>query len=177
MTNSNLKALNRMSEEEFGAAFPNGNEDACRAYLVTRRWPQGVRCPRCDSDRVLTLGPPFQWKCRACSVGGYTFSEKVGTIFEATKKPLHIWYKALRLILLSDSPVNAHQVWRQLDVRSTRTAWTMTRIIRFAVAKRGAATFGHVIEIDAAAVRAAWATYDRSKAKPPKKRDRRLRTM
>jgi hypothetical protein len=83
----------------------------------------------------------------------------------------------LRFILLSDSPVNAFQIWRQFDMRSTRTAWTMTKVIRFAVAKRGASTLGNVVVLDPAAVRAALATYDRAKAKPKKKRDRRPRTM
>jgi hypothetical protein len=83
----------------------------------------------------------------------------------------------LRLILLSESPVNAFQVWQRFDMRSTRTAWTMTKVIRFAIAKRGAGTLGNVVELDAAAVRAALATYDRAKARPKKKRDRRPRTM
>jgi hypothetical protein len=126
---------------------------------------------------VLTLGRPFQWNCKACSPKGYNFSEKVGTIFESTKVPLRMWFEVLRLILMSEPPVNAFQIWRQFDMRSTRTAWTMTRVIRFAVAKRGAGTLGNVVELDPAAVRAALATYVRAKAKPKQKRDRRLRTM
>jgi transposase-like protein len=172
-----LKPLNRMSEAEFVSAFPVGDEESCRAYLVAMRWPDGVRCPRCNNERVLTLGRPFQWNCKACSPKGYNFSEKIGTIFESTKISLRTWYEVLRLILLSESPVNAFQVWQRFDMRSTRTAWTMTKVIRFAIAKRGAGTLGNVVELDPAAVRAALATYDRAKARPKKKRDRRPRTM
>src|SRR4051794_25538935 len=81
------KPLNRMSEAEFEAAFAVGDQNACRDYLVARRWPEGVRCPRCNNSRVWTLSRRFQWSCKECSSQGYNFSEKVGTIFEGTKVP------------------------------------------------------------------------------------------
>ncbi len=33
--------------------FPD--EDACCAYLVAHRWPEGVHCPRCGNAKVYTL--------------------------------------------------------------------------------------------------------------------------
>ena len=34
-----------ITNSEFEARF--ATEDACRAYLVQLRWPDGFRCPRC----------------------------------------------------------------------------------------------------------------------------------
>jgi hypothetical protein len=57
------KAIDHMTEPQLEAAFPD--ETACIAYLVARRWPNGVHCPR-------------------CAVDGYCFSHFAGTIFENT---------------------------------------------------------------------------------------------
>ncbi|MGB8364404.1 MAG: transposase [Rhizomicrobium sp.] len=35
----------QMSVAQWEKAFPD--EDACDAYLVVHRWPDGVSCPRC----------------------------------------------------------------------------------------------------------------------------------
>ena len=42
------KPVPQMTVAQFDATFPD--EDACKAYLQARRWPDGVRCPRCDND-------------------------------------------------------------------------------------------------------------------------------
>jgi len=31
------------------------DEDRCRTYLEQLRWPEGVRCPRCDNDKVKAI--------------------------------------------------------------------------------------------------------------------------
>src|SRR5437016_5335982 len=36
----------------------------CREYLVARRWPNGVACPRCGSQNVLFLEKYSRWQCR-----------------------------------------------------------------------------------------------------------------
>ena len=75
----------QMSVAQFEAAFPT--EEACDRYLVARRWPNGVICPRCGSDRPYELKTmPFKWECPDCSEGGYRFSNIDGTIFENTNK-------------------------------------------------------------------------------------------
>ena len=38
-----------------GAVVYFANPDNCRNYLVARRWPNGVICPRCGSDKVVFL--------------------------------------------------------------------------------------------------------------------------
>ena len=47
------KSIHQLTAAQFDTMFPD--EEACWAYLVGRRWPKGVRCPRCGSDRVYDL--------------------------------------------------------------------------------------------------------------------------
>ena len=50
MTAKQPKPVHQMTIAQFEAAFPD--EEACRAYLVARRWPNGVQCPRCGNAKV-----------------------------------------------------------------------------------------------------------------------------
>ena len=76
----------QMTLPQWEAAFPDDN--ACKAYLTARRWPNGVpTSPRCGNDKVWDLkARPFHWDCPACGPGrgGYRFSVLVDTIFENT---------------------------------------------------------------------------------------------
>ncbi len=47
------KAVHQLTAHQFEAMFPH--EDACKAYLQARRWPEGVRCPRCGNAAVYDL--------------------------------------------------------------------------------------------------------------------------
>jgi len=79
------KPVHQMTEREFETRFPLGDEDACKAYLKARRWPQGVVCPRCGNPSVYDLhSRKWHWQCTQCAPGGpegYRFSIFVGTIF------------------------------------------------------------------------------------------------
>ena len=109
-----------MSLGEFESSFPD--EEACCTYLVARRWPDGIRCPRCGSERVrASITMAWKWKCLDCRRGGeYRFSHVAGTFFENTKAPLRTWFRVLHAILrvqqllLQDEPVSAQQVQRYL---------------------------------------------------------------
>ena len=57
---------------QFDEMFPN--EEACRAYLIARRWPNGVHCPRCGNAKVYALKSGFHWQCEECAEDGYRFS-------------------------------------------------------------------------------------------------------
>ena len=70
-------------------------------YLVARRWPEGVHCPRCGNTDLYDASSykPFHWQCRECAADGYRFSALAGTIFENTKKPLRDWFRVAHLML------------------------------------------------------------------------------
>ncbi|HTY55420.1 MAG TPA: IS1595 family transposase, partial [Candidatus Binataceae bacterium] len=86
--------------------FPN--EDACKTFLVTQRWPDGVRCARCNHDKVYVLkARPFHWQCHNCAPKGYRFSVITGTVFENTKYPLKTWFTVAFLMLTAKKGMSA----------------------------------------------------------------------
>ena len=70
------KPVHQMTVSEFEARFPD--EEACARYLVARRWPDGVHCPRCFNVKVFPVkSMPFKWQCYECESqkgSGYRFS-------------------------------------------------------------------------------------------------------
>src|SRR5437660_8085753 len=53
-------------------------EEACRAYLVRLRWPDGFRCPRCGHGRSW----PVRGVLLECASCGCQTSVTAGTIFQ-----------------------------------------------------------------------------------------------
>jgi transposase-like protein len=105
-------------------------EDKCRMFLEELRWPEGVRCPRCDAlkgiSRIESRG---QFECGVC---GYQFSVRVGTIFHASHLPLWKWFLAVYVIAESRDGISANQLMRILDI-SYKTAWYLTHRVRAAM--------------------------------------------
>src|SRR5215210_7942060 len=143
------KPVNQMTIGQLDEMFPH--EDACAAYLVKRRWPEGVRCPRCGSDRVYDLKTmKWKWECPACSATGkgYRFSHLVGTIFENTNYPLKIWYRVIHMMLTSKKGISALQVHRTIGTGSYRTAWYMCHRIRMGLGEKEFHQLAGIVEAD-----------------------------
>lgn len=138
----------QMTVPEWERLFPT--DDACKAYLVARRWPNGVRCPRCGSERVYPLANrPFHWECPDCRKGGaYRFSLLVETIFEDTKIGLRQWFKVIYLMLTSKKGISALQVQRIMGFGSYRTAHYMCHRIRAAMADPEFRHLIGIVEVD-----------------------------
>ena len=121
--------IHQMTIAQFEVQFPH--DDACKEYLKAHRWPEGVRCPRCDHDKVYALeSRPHHWQCHNCAPHGYRFSVLVGTIFENTNYPLRAWFRVIHMMLTSKKGVSALQVHRTIGTGSYRTAWYMCHRIR-----------------------------------------------
>jgi transposase-like protein len=138
-----------MTFAQWEKAFPD--EDACCAYLVGHRWPEGVSCPRCGNVKVTPSGgKPWNWECYACDPNGrsHRFSHIVGTIFENTNQPLRDWFRVIHLILTSKKGVSALQIYRTLGFGSYRTAWYMCHRIRAALADKDFQQLMGVVEVD-----------------------------
>src|SRR5436190_9906634 len=141
------KQIPQMSVAQFEAAFPN--EEACDAYLVARRWPNGVICPRCGSDRPYPLKTmKFKWECPDCSESGYRFSNIAGTIFENTNVDLRVWFRVIHLLLTSKKGMSARQIHRYMGFGSVKTAWYMCHRIRAALVEKDFDKLGGVVEVD-----------------------------
>jgi IS1 family transposase len=141
------KPVHQLTSAQFDAMFPIGDEDACIAYLVARRWPNGVICPRCGNAKVYPLASGHHWQCEQCAVNGYRFSHLAGTIFENTNKPLRDWFKVTHLILTSKKGMSARQLGRYMGFGSVKTAWLMAHKIRTAMIEPET-KLGGIVEVD-----------------------------
>ena len=105
--------------------------DRCRDFLVSLRWPEGVRCPTCGSDRVTWLASVRRWKCSG-KHDAPQFSLKTGTIFADSPLPLSKWLPAVWLIVNCKNGVSSYEVGRAIGV-TQKTAWFMGHRIRLAL--------------------------------------------
>jgi hypothetical protein len=138
----------------FDRRFPD--DDACKAYLAAQRWPDGVRCPRCNrKEKVYAINSKlFHWRCRNDDCGGrngYKFSVITHTIFQDTKIPMRLWFKVAFLILTSKKGISALQIHRVIFGEDSgsdyRTSWFMC--MRWRAAMKGDAfSLTGEIEVD-----------------------------
>ena len=97
---------------EFEARF--SREESCRDYLYQMRWPDGFRCPRCSHEEAWPIGATLV-QCVNC---GYRTSVIAGTIFQDTKKPLRLWFRAIWHLTNQKYGANALGLQRVLGVGS-----------------------------------------------------------
>ncbi len=141
------KFTQQMTVEQFNEMFPT--DEACKAYLTARRWPQGVCCPRCGNAKLSHLkARPFHWQCRACSPTGYRFSVLVGTPFENTNVGLRKWFQVIYMMLTGKKGVAALEVKRVLGFGSYETALYMTHRVRAALVDPEFRKLVGIVEID-----------------------------
>jgi len=111
-----------LSMREFLSLY--GTDELCEAALIARRWPRGFECPRCGVCLARTSfsrqGRRY-WQCAGCQ---YQCSVLSGTVFEASKLPLTIWFLAMQLLTQSKNNVSALELKRHLGV-CYRSAWLL----------------------------------------------------
>ena len=119
------------------------NEAQAYAYVEARVWPEGPVCPHCGGvERISKMqGKTTRiglYKCYQCRK---PFTVTIGTIFEASHVPLHIWLQAIYLIAGSKKGISSNQLHRTLGV-TLKTAWFMSHRIREAMRDGDLAPFG-----------------------------------
>src|SRR3989304_8968015 len=62
----------------------------CVDYVVSQRWPRGVKCPTCGRKDVRFIATRHIWECKE-KHPRKQFSVKVGTIFEDSAIGLDKW--------------------------------------------------------------------------------------
>lgn len=119
-----------------------GDPDNCLKYLAAKRWPKGVTCPACGSDKVIYLANQRRWKCRQAHARPQ-FSVKVGTVMEDSPIGLDKWLMAMWRIVNSKSGISSYEVHRAIGI-TQRSAWFLDHRIRFALGIKSAGKGGHV---------------------------------
>ena len=138
-----------MTLKQLLETFPT--EEACKQFLVDRRWSKGLTCPRCGNAKVFALpSRPFHWACSNCGPTRrslYRFSVTVGTVFENSNVPLKTWFEVLWQMLNSKKGVSALQIKRQIG-RSYPTAWYMCHRLRAGMMDADFKKLMGIVEVD-----------------------------
>ena len=109
------------------------NEEAAFAFVEAHLWPEGAVCPHCGNVDQNSIGRlsgktsrPGLRKCYACRK---QFTVRIGSIFEDSHFPLHLWLQAIHLIAASKKGISTRQIQRTFNC-SMKTAWFLTHRIR-----------------------------------------------
>jgi transposase-like protein len=127
---------------EFERRF--ATEEACRAYLSELRWPAGVVCPRCNG-RTGWAARRHVWVCAGCR---FEVSVTAGTIFQDTRLPLTLWFRAIWWVTSQKTGASALGLQRVLGLGSYRTAWTSLHKLRRAMVRPGRDRLTGRVEVD-----------------------------
>ncbi len=119
-------------------------EEACRSYLVRLRWPDGFRCPKCDYDRAWSVRTGLM-ECARCH---HQASATAGTIFQDTRKPLRLWFRAIWYVTSQKNGASAMGLQRILGLAQYRTAWSWLHRLRRAMVRPGRERLGGTVEVD-----------------------------
>ena len=129
-------------------------EDEALDYLVSQRWPDGVRCLACNHDKVYRIdtkgktGKPCRlFECAEC---GLHFSATTGTLFHDSHLPLQKWFMAMALMCEAKKGISANQIARHIGVQY-KTAWHLCHRIRKAMGELNPELLGsqgQIVEID-----------------------------
>ena len=121
-----------------------GTEQACRDYLMKLRWPEGFVCPRCNTQSAWGTSRNLQ-VCTKCQYQG---SVTAGTIFQDTRKPLTLWFRAIWWVTTQKNGASALGVQRILGLGSYTTAWIWLHKLRRAMVRPGRDRLSGRVEVD-----------------------------
>ncbi len=119
-------------------------EDGCRQYLIQLRWPEGFRCGRCGGEKAW----PVRTVLLQCAGCGYQASVTAGTIFQDTRQPLTLWFRAMWWVTSQKTGASALGLQRVLGLGSYKTAWTWLHKMRRAMVRPGRDRLGGRVEVD-----------------------------
>ena len=119
-------------------------EAACREYLLRLRWPDGFRCPRCGGAKSWPKAEGLV-RCAGCD---YQVSVTAGTIFQDSRLPLTLWFRAVWWVTSQKNGVSAMGLQRVLGLKSYKTAWTVLHKLRRAMVRPGRDRLSGRVEAD-----------------------------
>ena len=119
-------------------------EEACIEYLESIRWPNGYTCIRCGHTQYWKKSSGL-YECRDC---GYKGSVTVGTMFQDTKKPLVMWFRAIWHVTSQKYGANALGIQRIMGFGSYRTAWSWLHKLRRAMIRPGRDRLSGTVQVD-----------------------------
>jgi transposase-like protein len=127
----------------------------CRAYLVARRWPNGVECPHCGSKNVKFSEKHNRWQCASHhtpkSEGEKAlprqFTLKTGTIFEESPIGLDKWLLTMWQVVNCKNGVSSYEIAKDIGV-TQKSAWFMLHRLREVMHPTTASKLSGEVEAD-----------------------------
>jgi transposase-like protein len=132
------------------------NEEVAFEHVEAQLWPNGPVCPHCGTSgekigrlQGKTTRPGLR-KCYGCRK---PFTVRIGSIFEDSHLPLHLWLQAIHLMCASKKGISTRQLQRMLGC-GMKTAWHLGHRIRAAMDDKPGTLFsplggaGKTIEAD-----------------------------
>ena len=124
--------------------------DDTRCFQVIRdlRWPEGVRCPHCDAERVTRQGRDEtqpqrrRYECPDC---GRRFDDLTGTIFAGHHQPLRVWVLCLYFMGLN---LSNEQIAQELDLAPDDARRMATQLREGVVQRKPEVTLSGEVECD-----------------------------
>ena len=115
-----------LSLVEITRLFPT--DEAAESWFVEQRWPDGVTCPKCQSDNILHVKSrkPQPYRCRACRT---CFSAKTGTLMQGSNLGFQTWAIALYLAATGIKGTASMKLHRDLGI-TQKSAWHLAHRIR-----------------------------------------------
>jgi transposase-like protein len=127
---------------EFERRF--SDEAACREYLASVRWPDGFVCPRCEGRKGWQMSRGL-FLCADCR---HQVSVTAGTIFQDSRLPLTMWFRAIWHVTSQKSGTSALGLQRVLGFGSYQTAWSCLQKLRHAMVRPDRDRLSGVVEVD-----------------------------
>ncbi len=120
----------------------------CFAMVREQRWPEGVRCPACDSGAVIRDGcddtqPHRQrYRCKACAS---RFDDLTGTVLAGHHQPLRVWVLCLYFMGLN---LSNRQIAGELGLDASDVQAMTEQLRRGLVSKAPTVALTGEVEID-----------------------------
>ena len=116
---------------EFMTLFPD--DDSAEQFFTEQRWPDGIRCPYCNTDNVR----PHRHKtmphyCRDCKKA---FSVRTGTAMQSSRLGYQKWALGMFLFATRKKGVSSYSLAADLGI-TQKSAWYMLH-------RRGSRSFQH----------------------------------
>ena len=120
----------------------------CFALVRQHRWPEGVRCPVCDSGAVIRDGHDDTQPCRQrhrCKACAGRFDDLTGTVLAGHHQALRVWVLCLYFMGLN---LAHRQIAQELGLDASDVQAMTEQLRRGLAAKTPEATLKGEVEID-----------------------------
>jgi transposase-like protein len=127
---------------EFEKRF--ATEEACREYLYQVRWPDGFICPKCNHREfwIIQIG---LYRCKRCK---FRTSVTAGTIFQDTRIPLRLWFRAVWQVVTQKHGISALGLQQILGLKRYETTWILLHKLRTAMVRPDRDRLLGTVEVD-----------------------------